>query len=101
MVRVFFHHRKMATRRFVSPFAGRDRRVCNDLLANHQVGALFWNRDNDAAVVLRRLLEEILVHFHRGLLLDHFVRLLHFRPEQLRLRQTHEETAGRDYSRAN
>ena len=81
VVRVFLHHVEMSARRLVSALAGRNRSVRHDLLAEHQVSALFRNGNHDVGVVRRRLGQQALIHVQRWLLLNQFVRLFHFGPE--------------------
>src|SRR5438477_2775769 len=47
MVRILFHDAKVSAWRFVSAFAGRNRSVGDNLLADHQISALFGNGHDD------------------------------------------------------
>ena len=65
MVRIFFENGEMPGGRGVPGFAGRDRTVGHDLLADHQIGALLGNGDNNVHVVRRRLFKQRLIHLQR------------------------------------
>ena len=57
MIGVLFHHIKVSSRCFVSPSAGGDRTICHDLVPDHKVSPLLWNRDDDVRIVRRCLFE--------------------------------------------
>src|SRR5437764_13105928 len=83
MIGILFHHAKMSSWGLVSAFPGRNRSVRHNLLANHQIGALFGNRHHDVGTFRRRLGEELLIHLQWSLLRNHLARFLHFWPECL------------------
>jgi hypothetical protein len=62
MIRVLFHDGEMPVRRFVSASARRDRAIGHDLVPDHKVSPLLWDRDDDPRIVLRRLFEQGLIH---------------------------------------
>ena len=57
MIRVLFHDVEMSVRRFVSASARRDWAIGHDLVPDHKVSPLLWDRDHDARIVLRRLFQ--------------------------------------------
>ena len=57
MIGILFHHSEMSVRRFVSASARRDWAIGHDLVSDHKVGPLLWNRDDDARIVLRCLFQ--------------------------------------------
>jgi len=67
MVRILFENGKMTGGCAVSGFAGRDRTIGCDLLADHQIGALLGKRDANAHVVRRCLFEHRLIYLQRFL----------------------------------
>src|SRR5262249_1910814 len=83
MVRVLLHHSKVSGRRAVSFFTGRNRPVGDDLITDHEIGALFRKGDDNGGIVWRRLSEELLIHLQLSLLLNQLAWFLHLRPEQL------------------
>ena len=67
MIRIFFKNGEMTGGCAVPGLAGRDRTICCDLLADHQVGALPGNGDANMHVVRRRLFEHRLIYLQRFL----------------------------------
>jgi len=57
VIRVFLKHAHVARGRLVSTSARRDRAIGHDLVADHEVTSLLWNRDDDVRVVQRSLFE--------------------------------------------
>ena len=70
MIRIFFKNGEMTLRCAVPSFAGRDRTIGHDLLADHQIGALLGKGNNNVDVVRRCLLKQRLIHFQRWLAAD-------------------------------
>lgn len=62
MIGILFHHIEMSSRCFVSAPARRDWAIGYDLVSDHEITPLFWNRDDDTGVVLRCLFEQRLIH---------------------------------------
>ena len=67
MVGILFQNGETTARCSVPGFAGRDRTVGHDLLADHQIGALLGKGNNNVDVVGRRLSEQRLIYLQRFL----------------------------------
>ena len=67
MVRILFENGEIPARCAVPGLAGRNGTVGHDLLADHQIGALLWKRDDNAYVVWRRLPKQRLIYLQRWL----------------------------------
>src|SRR6478672_4598208 len=67
MVRILFQNGEITAGCAVPGFAGRDRTVSHDLLADHQIGALLGKGNNNVDVVRRRLLKQRLIYLQRWL----------------------------------
>src|SRR5882724_4166100 len=67
MVRILFENREITAGCAVPGFAGRDRTVGHDFLANHQIGALLGKGNHTVDVVRRRLLKQRLIYLQRCL----------------------------------
>src|SRR5439155_12998672 len=78
VIRVFLKHVQMPCWRLVSAFAGRDWTIGHDLVVDHQVSALLWNRDDDVYIVRRRLFKYRLIHLQRRLPADKLRRFAHW-----------------------
>ena len=57
MIGVLFHDGEMPVWRFMPESARRDRAVGHDLVPDHKVSPLLWDRDDDARIVLRCLFQ--------------------------------------------
>src|SRR5439155_12891897 len=77
MIRIFLKHAHVAPGRFVSASARRNRTIGDDLISDHEVSPLLRNRNDDARVVRRCLIEHRLIHFQRVLLANEIGRLPH------------------------
>src|SRR5580700_10007675 len=58
MIGVLFHDVEMAVGRFVSASARRNWAIGHDLVPDHKISPLLWDRDDDARIVLRRLFQQ-------------------------------------------
>src|SRR5947207_15256330 len=70
MVRILFENGEMTAGCAVPGFTGRDWTIGHDFLADHQIGALLGNRDNNVNVVRSRLLKQRLIYLQRLLPTD-------------------------------
>ena len=57
MIGVLFHHIEMSPRCFVSASSRRDWAIGYDLVPDHKVSSLLWDRHHDARIVLRCLFQ--------------------------------------------
>jgi hypothetical protein len=57
MIGVLFHHSEMSVWCSVPASARRDWAIGHDLVPDHQVSPLLWDRDDDARIVLRCLFQ--------------------------------------------